>query len=337
MVKLKDIAEHLHVSVSTISRVVNNKDRVDPETRKRILETLRKFNYQPNENARRLKTNTSNVFGVIVPDISNPFYASVLKGIERISSQNGYSVMLCNTDEIKAREKSAIHLLLRQNVAGFMVATVLDDASVLKYYSQLECPAVFFDNVPSVDVHINCVTIDNIRAAREMVGYMINQGHRKIFMISGPAGESSADERLAGWKMALKDVGVEPGNDWIQHGDFREETGRLIMKDFLQRSDRPTAVCVANNFMAYGAVKSIFEAGLSIPDDISIGAFDVVDTTGLIKLQMTSIVQPAEDIGVVAADMCVQASGQKKIKMSRKIVLEHQLLKNNTVKPLLDK
>lgn len=334
MVKLKDIAEYLNVSVSTVSRVVNNKDRVDPEMRAKILEALKKFDYQPNENARRLKTNTSNVLGVIVPDISNPFYSSVIKGIEKVAAKNGYSVILCNTDEIKERESKAIQLLLRQKVAGYIVATTFCQKDAKKYYSKIESPVVFIDNVPSIDEPINCVTINNVRAAEELVEYMISCGHRRIFMITGPAGESSADERLIGWRTALQRAGINPEDDWFAYGDFKKESGKQIMDEFLRRADHPTAVCVANNFMAYGAVEAIYEAGLLIPENISLGAFDIVDTTGLMKLRITTIVEPAEDIGVISAEICLQACAQKEIKMSRKMILEHSFFKNETVKLL---
>jgi LacI family transcriptional regulator len=334
LVKLKDIAEYLSVSVSTVSRVVNNKDRVDPKTRQKILDALELFNYQPDDNARRLKTNTSNVLGVIIPDISNPFYSSVIKGIEKIAAENSYSVILCNTDEIKERENDAVNLLLREKVAGIIAATIFNQGKAKKIYSNIGCPVVFIDNVPYADDPINYVTIDNVLAADELVRYMINRGHRKVFMITGPEGESSADERLIGWKNALQSHGIIPDNDWFAHGDFREESGRQIMEEFLRRNDRPTAVCVANNFMAYGAIKAIYDAGLSIPADISIGAFDIVDTTGLMKLNITTVIEPAEDIGIIAADICLQASKQKGIKLSRKMILKHDFFENSTVKML---
>lgn len=332
MIKLKDIAAHLNVSVSTVSRVVNNQDRVDPDTRRRVLEALKKFNYQPDENARRLKTNTSNVLGVIVPDIANPFYAAVIKGIERSAAKSSYSVLVCNTDGSKEREQNAIRLLLRQKVAGLVAATTLSGHDVRKLYLPIERPVVFFDNVPAVDQEINCVTINNSRAARELTAHMIRQGHRRIFMIAGPAGESSANERLQGWRTALQDAGIEPGPDWSVSGDFQEASGRAIMTEFLRLADRPTAICIANNFMAYGAVKAILAAGLAIPGDISVGAFDITDAAGLMNPQITTIIQPAEDIGVIAADLCLQAGTAGGIKLGRRLVLEHQFAENQTVK-----
>ncbi|MGI5877300.1 MAG: LacI family DNA-binding transcriptional regulator [Christensenellales bacterium] len=331
MVKLKDIATRLGVSVSTVSRVVNNKDRVDPETRKRVLHALREMNYQPDENARRLKTNTSNVLGVIVPDLSNPFYALVIKGIEREAAAHGYIVIVCNTDETRERERDAVALLIRQKVAGIIAATTFDDEEIRRCYSQPDCPVVFFDNIPSVQIETHCVTIDNVRAARELTGYMIEQGHRRIYMISGPRGEYSADERVTGWRAALKAAGIAPRDRWIARGDFREESGRRIMEDFLARSQPPTAVLAANNFMAYGAIKAIFDAGLSVPEDISVGAFDAADTTGLMRIDIASIEQPSEDIGAVAAELCLQPHPPGGARVSRRMVLDYRFMKNHSV------
>lgn len=334
MAKLKDIAQKLNISVSTVSRVVNNLDRVDPETRKRVLEALKEYDYLPDDNARRLKTRTSNVLGVIVPDISNPFYASAIKGIERVAADGGYSVIVCNTEEDGERERNAVRLLQRQKVAGYVVATILDDERVLQCYSTLDSPVVFFDNAPDEGMQFNAVTINNFRAARELVGYMARRGHRRIFMIAGPAGESSADERMQGWRAALWDAGIEPGDGWCVNGDFREESGRRVMEAFLARGDRPTAVCVANNFMAYGAAKAVFDAGLDIPEDLSMGAFDIVDDTGLMRLKITTVIQPAGDIGAVAADMCLNPRGPENVQSARRVVLEHRFLENGTVKQI---
>jgi LacI family transcriptional regulator len=334
MARLKDIADALHLSTSTVSRVVNGQDRVDPDTRRRVLEMMQRLNYQPNDNARRLKTNSSNVIGVIIPDIANPYYAAVIKGIEHRVMSEGYSVLLCNSDEQAGREREAVKLLMRQKVAAIIVATSLDQAAIADLYGNPGCPVVFFDNVPLELGQINSVTINNARAARDLVRYMLDRGHRRIFMITGPSGESSADERLAGWRQALQHNGIEPGPDWFAHGDFRETSGRTIMAGFLAQPERPTAVLVANNVMAYGAVKAIEAAGLGIPDDISLGAFDIVDTSGLMRLSITTVVEPAEQIGAIAADLCLGASRRSAPAVCQKVILEHAFHANATVREL---
>lgn len=334
MTRLKDIAAALNLSTSTVSRVVNNQDRVDPETRRRVLAALKQFNYQPNDNARRLKTNSSNVIGVIVPDIANPYYASVIKGIERRTMAAGWSVLLCNSEEQSERELQAVRLLMRQKAAAIIVASSADQASIPELYGHLECPIVFFDNVPHSLRNIYAVSIDNVRAAEDLVHYMLVRGHRRIFLITGPAGESSADDRLAGWRQALHRAGIKPEEDWFGRGDFREESGRTIMARFLASDEKPTAVLAANNLMAYGAIKAIESSGLVIPDDLSIAAFDVVDSTGLLRLSVTTVVEPAEEIGWVAADLSLAAGHKEAQQACRKVILEHVFLPNATVRDL---
>ncbi len=304
---------------------MNNQDRVSPNTRKRILAALKKFNYQPDETARCLKTKVSNTLGVIVPDISNPFYSLVLKGIERIAADHGFTVLLCNTNAEEEREKNAVHLLLGQKAAGLVAATTLSNEEANEVYGSVSCPVVFFDNVPEMDGETNSVTINNRRAASELTERMLREGHRKVCMIAGPGGESSSDERVKGFKDALRRNGIEPQANEILFGDNLEGSGRLAMEKLLSENSCPLAVLASNNFMAYGAIKAVFAAGLSVPDDVSVCAFDTIDTTGLMRIQIPSALQPAEDIGAVAADTCIQASMNRDIRIGRHLVLEHRM------------
>ncbi len=325
MATLKEIAKYLNVSVSTVSRVVNNQDRVSPSTRKRILAALKKFNYQPDETARSLKTKVSNTLGIIVPDISNPFYSLVFKGIERIASENGLTLLLCNTNAEAERERNAVNLLLGQRVAGLVVATTLDNESSDEIYGTISCPVVFFDNVPDMIGDTNSVTINNRRASAELTEQILSKGYSEVYMIAGPEGESSSSERIKGWKDALHRHDIEPKADWLLYGDNLEESGKLAMQELLTRADYPIAVLVSNNFMAYGAIKAVFDAGKKVPEDVSVCAFDTIDTTGLMKIHIPSVLQPAEDIGAVAADTCIQAGLNKDIRIGRHLVLEHKM------------
>ncbi len=331
MATLKEIASYLNVSVSTVSRVVNNQDRVSPDTRKRILAALKKFNYQPDENARCLKTKVSNTLGVIVPDIANPFYALVIKGIERIAADSGFTVLLCNTNAEVQREKNAVQLLLGQKAAGLIAATTLNNEEAAQVYGAVSCPVVFFDNVPELDGEINSVTINNARAAAELTEHMIKKGHSAVYMIAGPRGESSSDERVRGYEDALKRNGIEPREDRVMYGDNLAESGRILAEKLLQKAEPPIALLVSNNSMAYGAIKAVFEAGLSIPSDVSVCAFDTIDTTELMRIKITSVLQPACDIGAVAAETCIRASMNRELRIGRHLVLEHKMIDNGSV------
>ncbi|MGI6113696.1 MAG: LacI family DNA-binding transcriptional regulator [Mahellales bacterium] len=324
--KLKDIAEYLNVSVSTVSRVVNNKSYVDPQTREKVLSALEKFNYHPNEIARSLKNKTSKAIGIIVPDITNNFFSTVIKGIEQITRQHEYSVILCNSDENQEREEEYVQLLLQKQVSALVIATVSKNMNHVRQYIKHRIPVVFIDNLPKIDENFDFVAIDNIKASYDLVKHLIDLGHKKIAIISGPRHETTGEERLMGWKKALSDHGIRIKKEWIGEGDFKQDSGYNIMKEFLKQEEFPTAIFAANNTLAYGAIQAIMEKGLRIPQDIAIVCFDALDPTGLIRPQITSIIQPAEEIGKIAAEIIIRKINKSRIKIFEKVVLQPKLI-----------
>lgn len=322
---LKDIAQHLNISVSTVSRVVNNKDRVSPETRERVSKALIELQYTPNEVARSLKSKSVNTIGVIVSDISNNFYSSVIKGIEGLAWEKGFSIIVCNSDGEAEREKEYTQLLLQKQIAGLIIATVGGNMSFFKQYSRQGIPVIFIDNLPKLNESFDYVTINNINASYELTCHLIEQGHKDIAIITGSLDETTAAERLQGWKNALSENGISIRKKWIGTGNFRQESGYKIMKSFLEKEDKPTAILAANNFLAYGAVRAIYDSGLKIPEDISIVCFDAFDPTGLVRPQITSIIQPAEEIGRISVDIAIRKSQSKNKKVYEKVILEPKL------------
>lgn len=336
MTKLKDIADHLNISVSTVSRVVNNKDRVDPKTREKILTALKEFNYYPNEFARSLKKNSSNVIGIIVPDITNIFFSTIIKAIDLYTRQKNYSIIFCNSDGDTAREKECLEILLHRKIAALIIATVNGYSINIQQYFKLKIPVVFIDNIPNINENFNSVTIDNYNASITIVKYLLENGHRRIYTLTGPLNETTAAERLEGWKAALAQAGVLYDEDWISVCNFKEESGYKATKAILSKSVIPTAIFAANNFMAYGAIKAILENGLRVPEDISVATFDAIDNTGLMQFKLTSIIQPANEIGKLAAEICIQNYQENEIRAFNKIILENELIIGNTTKDCLN-
>ncbi len=322
---LKDVAKHLGISVSTVSRVINNSEHVDPKTRELVEAGIKELNYFPNENARRLKSNSSNVLGIIIPDITNPFFSNIVRGIEKTSAENNFSVILADTNGNMNNEKGMLNLLRRQQVAGIVCASVADDEFAKNIYASKNLNIVFVDNLPSIAKEYSSVIINNYIAAKELTELLIKKGHRKICMISGPLPESTAIERLEGFKAALKENGIEINDDHIVYGDYRLESGKQIMKQFLDANISPTAVFAANNFMAYGAMHTILESGLKVPGDIEIATFDIVDYTGLVKDKFINVSQPAFDIGRIAADICINQYYKRSVKNNNRIILDHHI------------
>jgi len=305
-VKLKDIAAELNISVSTVSRVVNGKDRVDPDTRRRILDALKSHNYSPNEVARSLRLRVVKTIAIVVPDIANNFYASIIKGAQGVCREKGYSVIVCNSDGSKAQEQEVLYALSRQQVAGMILASVSTSSEHPHAFSERGFRVVFVDNIPPVTQSYDSVTINNVAAAHTLTRQLIERGYRKIGFITGDLEQSSGNERLSGYISALRDCDIPYEERRVTSGDFSMKSGYEAMRELLARDAGLDAVIVSNNFMTYGAMKAIAEAGLSVPGDIAVAAFDVVDESELIHPKITSINQPATEIGEQAAKILLR-------------------------------
>jgi len=328
---LKDIAEHLGISVSTVSRVINGKGRVGKETREKVLKAIKELNYQPNEIARSLKLQRTRTIGVIVPDISNAFYANIIKGIEKATRENDQSIIVCNSDENIKMEEEYVQLLAQKQVMGLIIASVGGNPEVFKQYRQHELPIVFIDNLPQIKDNYDYVAIDNYKASYKLAEHLIEQGYRKFALITGPLNQSTALERQEGFIKCLEDNSIEINKKLIASGEFKLESGYSIMSKWLKQIEieKPLALFAANNFIAYGAIKAINEAGLKIPEDVAVVCFDAVDVTGLIKPQITSVNQPAFEIGTIAANIILRKEN-KKIKAYEKVILEPDLVINES-------
>jgi len=320
--RLVDIAKHLNISVSTVSRVINGKDRVSDETREKVLKAIKELNYSPNEIARSLRSRSSKTIGIIVPDISNEFFALLSKGAESVAKNNGYLLILCNSDYDEDMEKEYLEMLTQKQVDGIIIATVCKDEKYFEKILDSSIPTVFVDNLPQIKRNFNFVTIDNEKAAYDLTRYLIEKGYEEIAIITGKLQETSALERLDGWKRAMKEKGLKIHNDFIGIGDFKIESGYKIMKKMLENEKRPKALLAANNKIAYGAIRAIREKGFTVPDDIYVVCFDATDDTGLMSIHPPSIIQPAEKIGEIALDIIIKRLNNKEFKIFDRVILE---------------
>lgn len=306
MVKLKDIAKELGLSVSTISRVVNGRDRVDPDTRKLVQRALREYAYEPNEVARSLRLKDAKTIGIVIPDITNTYYSAVIKGAESICRENGYSVLVCNTDESPECEEDALRVLLKKQISGLIIASVGKNEDLLKSYISADVPVVCFDNILPDFSGSDCVSIDNISASKHLTQELLSRGYRKIGMITGPLYQSTGADRLKGFQQALESAGIPITENWVGEGDFKMQSGYDQMCKILMLPRRPDAMVIANNYMAYGAIHALRENRYQIPQDMAIAAFDCVDDTGLISPKISSMNQPAVEIGSNAARLIIE-------------------------------
>ncbi len=303
MVKLEDIARELSLSVSTVSRAISGRGRVGEKTRARVLAAVRESDYRINDVARSLRMRTARNIGIIVPDISNSFFAAVIKGTQRRCRRSDYTLIVCNSDEDPAVENEMFSTLLSKQVSGLVLASVDESPAIPEKYGRAGVPIVYIDNLPRDAGNCDSVSIDNFAAARRLTLAMLDRGYRDIGMITGPMVQSTGRLRRQGFEAALAERGMDARPEWICEGPFTMESGYSRMRRILELSRRPRAMFLANNYIAYGALKALREAELAVPGDIAIAAFDAYDGTGLITPLITSVNQPAQQIGDQAAQI----------------------------------
>ncbi len=303
MSSIKDVARSTGCSPSTVSRVLNKKGNISEETERRVLEAVEQLGYIPNSVARSLKNCKTNTIGVIVPDVSEIYFARLIRGINLVAGQKGYFIMLCESEESPERENALISLLNENRVDGLIIATVQNDERIINSIQQVTCPIVFVDNVPSSIQGYDSVSTDNIMASRIAVEHLVKQGHSRIAAIMGKRTERVGFERYSGYLKALTDNNIPISNELIRFGDFKELSGYEAMKDLLNGGSLFTAVYIASSKMTYGAMTAIKEAGLRIPEDISIVGFDIQGDYPMLPPGIASVCQKDQETGQCAAEI----------------------------------
>lgn len=331
MSTIQDVAKIAGVSVATVSRVLNSSSLVTEETRSRVLEAIKKLNYQPNLLGRNLRRMETKIVLVLLPNISNPFYSKIVKGMESVGHKNGYNVMVCNTDSDREREKVYLELLKNKLVDGvvFMASQLEKNelTQIIRDFPVVEC----CEYKEGVDV--SHVSVDNGAASYCAVKHLINLGHRRIGMISCDNNYISTLERESGYKNALQDSGISFNKDLIKYGNYGFKSGIRAVREFLtMKGERPTAVFAISDIMAIGAIKEIKAKGFKIPEDIAVVGFDNIDFAYMCEPTLTTISQPQYDLGRTAMDMLINRIKHGLVK-SEHIFLEHELvIRESTVK-----
>ncbi len=311
---LKKIAETYNISVATLSRVVNNKGNVRPETKERVLEILKKEQYVPNYMARSLKTNSSTTIGIIVPDISQKLFAGIIRGINRKLFESGYLVLLSDSEESAQKEKRYLDLMLRQCVDGLVIATVDPEHIDFRRFYALGIPVVFIDTIPDTDLQVDAVLVDDYMVGQKMAKHFIQEGHTKTVVLTGTSsGFSPSVQRLKGFLDTYEKYGTSIPKDMIYKLPYDQEESYQVVKKLINKRDaRPfTSIAAMHELMAIGAVKAIREQNLMIGEDISLIGCDLNERIQLFKPQITGVEQPEEEIGETVAGLLLQRLRQK--------------------------
>ena len=313
-ITIKDIAVKANVAVSTVSRALNNKFDVNPKTREKILKIMDECGYTPNGVARGLVMQKLFTLGLIIPDISNPFFAEIAVGIENRAKELGYSVIFCNTNNNFQSEKDSIKLMRNRMVDGVIVSLSKNCKIELEALKRINFPVVQIDRKIS---NIDCsgVFIDNRKSAYNATKYLIELGHRKIAHFTGNLNTQTGIDRLEGFKNAIKDDGISEKDVLIIVGKYNTDSGKESMREILKAKNMPTAIFAASDLQAVGALYTAGKAGLSVPEDLSIIGHDDIDISYLINPNLTTMEQPKKQLGTLAVDLLI-----KKIKNRSKNV-----------------
>lgn len=325
---LKELAQRAGVHASTVSRVANGDPslRIAPGTRDRIEALLRETQYRPNGIARSLKLQQTFVLGVIVPDVTNPFFASMYRGIEDAALPRGYSVVLCNTDGSPERERSQLQMLLERRVDGFILASAyLSDANVRRLRA---------DGVPHVlanrysDEHEDAfVGSDDQAGARLVTEHLLELGHVRVGHLSGPRAVSTSVQRLRGYQAALAAAGIAFDAGLVAESGYQEEGGVRAAERLLSLAPdrRPTAIFAVNDLAALGVYTAARRLGLRIPEDLAVGGYNDITHAARLDPALTTIQVPVHEMGVVAAGLLVDQVETGEL-TSRRVVFAPQLI-----------
>ncbi len=301
MPTIYDVARRAGVSAATVSRVLNGHPTVDPALAARVQTAAEELAYRPNAVARNLRRATTTLWAVIISDIDNPFFTSLVRGVEDVAQPAGYSVVLCNSDEDPAKEARYVAAVLAEKIAGVIISPTRQPENT-KQLLQAGTPIVTIDRVvPGASA--DAVLVDNERGAAEATAHLIEAGWQRIACITGPAELSTASQRLRGYQRALRAAGRSYDPEFVRYADFRELGGYAAMGSLLDGPVLPDAVFVANNMMTMGALECLTDRGLQVPEDLAVVGFDDLPWAHLVRPRLSTVAQPTYELGRTAASL----------------------------------
>lgn len=317
---IKDVARQAGVSIATVSRILNGSAGVSPGLTERVQQAITELGYQPNAVARALKVKESRSIGLIIPDIENPFFPALVRGVEDMARSYDYAVILCNSDGVGSEEERYIRLLHGKQVDGVIFTGGVNSDASLELLASLPIPAVSLDR-QSKRVHMRSVVVDNVYGAALAVRHLVDLGARRIAFIGGSPQLSVADERFKGYSQVLVEQGLPVDDELILHGDFTYDSGYQNAWLLLEKEYQFDAVFAANDMIAIGVIECLAARGIRVPQDVRVAGYDDIRLAGWYKPTLTTVRQPVYEMGQEAVRMLlhlltnpVQASAEKRFR-----------------------
>jgi LacI family transcriptional regulator len=324
-VTIKDIARKANVSYATVSRALNNKRGVRQTTRSKILELAEQMSYTPNAIARGLVKKQTQTLGLILPDITNPFYPEVARGIEEGAAERGFSIFLCNTNWERNREAHYLRLLAEKRVDGIILAPIDNEVEAIENRLTGKIPIVYVSNAPA-GTRQSFVVMDNVLGGFLATEHLIEAGYEKIGFVGSTEDSLTVDERLAGYRRALEKYGIPIEEKYVQLGEFNEKAGYQIIRGMIAGGDFPRAVFAENDLLALGVLHGVKASGLSVPEDVAVVGFDDIPVASYPEVQLTTVSQPTYEMGRKSVEILLERiQAAEKPAAARQIYLKPSL------------
>ncbi|HLU23279.1 MAG TPA: LacI family DNA-binding transcriptional regulator [Bacillaceae bacterium] len=285
-VTIKDVAKESGVSIATVSRVLNQVGFVSDEVRARVLATVERMNYQPNAVARSLKSDKTNIIGVIIPDISNPYYMTISKGIEDQIYQKGYNLIFCSSDESQEKERDLLQLLYGKRVDAIILSTSGGNEDLIKQIQKSGIPIILMDRKldnMDTDFKIDIVKENSVRGAYELTKHVLELGHKKIGVVNGPMHISTGRDRYEGFVKAMKQYNLEIDTKYIVDGHFTQKGGEEAAKYFMTLPEMPSIIIAFNNSMSFGVLLELVKNGYQLSKDINLASYGELEAAQILR------------------------------------------------------
>lgn len=333
---IKDVARKAGVSISTVSRVINDSKPVTNEVKQKVLDVIKETGYVPNPLARSLVTKKSQLIGVIVPELTDTFSADILNGIEEVSKMYSYDILIANTYSERELELKGIDLLRAKQVEGIVIISWDIDEELVNVLNNIGIPVVYISKSTG-DFDIYNVSIKNAPATRDMTNFLIEKGHKRIgFIRTNINLQGIADERLKGYKEALEENGIKYDEKIVKTCVSSYDDGYATAKSLLEiKGNKPDSIFVTSDEAAIGAINACFDLGYRVPEDISIAGFNDIKFAKIYRPKLTTVSQPLFDMGAVAIRMVIkmingETIGEKIVELPYRIIDRESVLDRNT-------
>ncbi len=328
---IRDVAERAGVSTATVSHILNGTRHVSDKLKERVRQAMVELNYKPNALARSLRQKKTCTLGIIVPDSANPYFAEVARGVEDACFDQGYNVILCNSDTDLEKEALYIKVLVEKQVDGICLVAA-SSQTIEKYLDaapQLQIPMVLIDR-ENPNIVADSVVVENTAGGIKAVEHLLSLGHQRIGCITGPPDLMNSQKRSDGYRQAIQQAGLPLDKSLVVEGDFRYEGGYDATKHLLSLTNPPTAVFACNDLMAVGAISAVVSLGLSVPEDVSIVGFDDIHLAVFANPSLTTVVQPKHEMGVMAAQILLQRIKEPDMPPNRHLLKTYLLARDST-------